>query len=778
MWRGERLVRFKMRKTLAALAYLAAEGGIRSRERLATLLWPSHDLAGARKNLRTTVAYLRQALGDGVLVASQEVIGLDPTALRTLDLDLDALAQAQRLARAFTGQVAPGLRAQLERAMALFGGHFLEGLELSDAPDFESWVAGQRAHWLGVIAEVLERLAALQAEAGDLGAAQATLERWTTLEPGEERAWQRLLALALERGDLVGAGRLWATCQAALADLDAAPGKALTTLAARIDAAVDADRAASASRILRDVAGSGMGAMPLVGRADQLAALRRALARAQAGQAQVLVLQGEAGIGKTRLATAFLTWAQAQGADVLAGRALETEGNLPYAPVVAALRPRLECENAPDDLLGDLWLAELAHLLPELCERYPDLPPVMVESALGQGRLFEAVTRLGQALAARRPLVLFLDDMQWADGGTRDLVHYVVRQWAAAGTCTLVVLAARTEDIGLQRTLAQWLGSLERETATVRLELEQLTSQDVVRLVAALAEEAPEDGSQPAEVAAWGDWLAATTCGQPYFMTCTLHALLDEGVLRLRPAVSGWALDLAGSKPPAYVQVGHPIVSAGVRALVMAQVALLDETSEDLLVAATVLGGAFCTERALRVAGIEERDGERALDQLVCARLLREVASTGTYTVSHDLVRAVLYAELGPARRRRLHRRALALLEAEGAPDAELARHAAAAGLSEQGLCHAGGQCRVSIPGDARGRGLCIYHGTAWHSIGTPVGSGRTIQGCYSMVCPSWYTAHARPPAHAKRCAEPGGIRPGRSGRSRVPACGCAGSLA
>jgi DNA-binding SARP family transcriptional activator len=651
---------------------------------LATLLWPAHDLSGARKNLRTTLTYLHQALGGGTLAASQATVGLDPSTLRTLDLDLQTLAQARQLARACTGQEAPGLRAQLERTVARYRGPFLEGLDLPDAPEFESWVAGQRAHWLGVATEVLERLAGLQAEAGDLGAAQGTLERWVALEPGEERAWQSLLALALERGDLVGARHLWATCRAALAELDVAPGTALEALAARIGAALDDGRAPALAPCSGQAAHGSLGEAPLVGRTDPLAALRRAFARAKGGQTQILVLQGEAGIGKTRLANEFLTWTRAQGADMLVGRAFEAESSLPYAPLVAALRPRLERENAPDDLLGDLWLAELAQLLPELRERYPDLPSATAEVALGQGRLFEAVARLGLALAARYPLVLFLDDVQWADAGTRDLVRYAVRHWAASGARIVVVLAVRAEDAGLQRALAQWLGSLEREATTARLELERLAPQDVVQLVAMLAGEAPGGGTYPEEVTAWGRWLAERTGGQPFFVIQTLQALLEEGVLRLRPlAVGGWALDVAGSARPACAEGGSAVVPAGVRALVLAQVAQLEEMAEDLLAAATVLGGAFSAERVVRIAGITERSGERALDHLVRRRLLRDVPEMGAYTVSHDLVREVLYTALGPARRRGLHRRALAVLEAAGAPAGELARHAVAAGPRE-----------------------------------------------------------------------------------------------
>jgi predicted ATPase len=133
------------------------------------------------------------------------------------------------------------------------------------------------------------------------------------------------------------------------------------------------------------------------------------------GATRVVALMGEAGIGKTRLAKEFLGWAGAQGADVLEGAASEGAG-LPYGPLVEAVRPRLERERAPDDLLEDAWLSELSRLLPELKERYPDLPaPASGEGETAKGALFEAIARTVEALASRAPVVLFVEDLQWAD---------------------------------------------------------------------------------------------------------------------------------------------------------------------------------------------------------------------------------------------------------------------------------------------------------------------------------------------------------------------------
>ena len=161
---GEQILTFKTRKTLALLAYLATAGGLHRREHLAALLWPLHDDEGARANLRTAISHLRRSLGaaETVLAVTRETVGLSPAA--PLTLDLQVLARAQRLAHA--REVVPGLRGELERAVAMYRGPFLEDVGLHDAPEFETWVNRQRVFWLGMVGELLERLAALQAEGG------------------------------------------------------------------------------------------------------------------------------------------------------------------------------------------------------------------------------------------------------------------------------------------------------------------------------------------------------------------------------------------------------------------------------------------------------------------------------------------------------------------------------------------------------------------------------------------------------------------------------------
>src|SRR5260370_41466342 len=140
--------------------------------------------------------------------------------------------------------------------------------------------------------------------------------------------------------------------------------------------------------------------VPFVGRGAELSRLMTLYDQASSGQPQVALLEGEAGIGKTRLAAAFLDWVKAQGAEVLAGRAFQTSQRLSYQPLLEALRARFEQEPDLRQWLGDPWLTELAPLLPDLPERHPDLPPPTINGALPASRLFQPPARLSPTLAS------------------------------------------------------------------------------------------------------------------------------------------------------------------------------------------------------------------------------------------------------------------------------------------------------------------------------------------------------------------------------------------
>ncbi|MEO8953789.1 MAG: AAA family ATPase, partial [Ktedonobacteraceae bacterium] len=595
---ADQVLLFSTRKELALLIYLAVEGRLHLRKTLSEQFWPEGDAMHGRAALRISLLHLRHLLGEATeegaiphLLIKRDTLGLNLTS--ALDLDLHILHEAWRLSHESTPTALTmseserhSLLARLQRAASLPRGEFLEGFSLRDAPAFDDWVRFQREYWHLHTNEIFDRLSHLQFEAGELEPAMATVSRWLVLAPLHEDAYQRLMRLYFAAGDRAAALHAYDMCRARLsAGMQTEPTPATAALASRMRAvAPPPHKQASIPQASLSLAMLLDG--PLLGRTAELSTLIRVYHSAQRGQTQVVLLEGELGIGKTRLATEFLAWAEVEGADVLQAQAFETGGQLPYRPVIEALRPRIERENAPDDLLSDLWLAELARLLPELCDRYPDLPAPSGDKSGTRTRLFEAVSRLGQALAARTPLVLFIDDVQWADAASLDILHYLARRFAESETPALLLLAMRVGEGEMRPTLAEWRTGMERGMHLTRLQLGPLASEDILRLLQTLGRTRGE--RRTVDLERFGRWLFAETEGQPFYVIETLKVLFERGALAARPnADGGWTIDFT-------VAMEHEMVVRGffppsVREVIVARLERLTPHALALLVAGAVL---------------------------------------------------------------------------------------------------------------------------------------------------------------------------------------------
>ncbi|MDP8922166.1 MAG: AAA family ATPase [Chloroflexota bacterium] len=694
---GDAALTFPTRKALALLVYLAVEGGRHSRETLTALFWPDSDRQHGRAMLRYTLAGLRRALGDTAdaphLAVERDALGLDFSS--GVEIDLHALQVAHLAGRAeavaaMPSGATPTALADLQHAAALWRGEFLEGLSLPDAPEFEHWASLQRESWRQKMERVLDQLSQLRADRGELTEAIEATRRWVALNPVNEAAHRRLMRLYLSAGDRTAALRAYETCRATLeAELQVAPAPETESLAERIRTAEPYRPEFPGEPVAPSTPHLPFEG-PLVGRSDEFVKLVELYHAARRGRHQVAILRGEPGIGKTRLAKELLAWAAGHGADVLEGRAFETGGRLPFQPLVDALRPRLDRENAPEDLLSDVWLTELGRLLPELRDRYPDLPVPAGDEAAARARLFEAVARLGQAQARRAPVVLFVDDLQWADAGSLDVLHYTGRRWAESGTPLLLLLGLRAEALADTPALDEWLVGLRRDLVVTELELGPLTARDTLHLLEGFGTRARRSGQdRPAgpELERLARWLFAETSGQPFFAVEIIRELLERGALVLRAREDGeWELDpRAGIADPAAL---GSVLPPGMREVIRARLARLARPARELLAAAAVLGQGFTFEQVCRVARLGEDEALPAADAVVRAHLLREAEAdragpaVGAYFFTHDKIRDVAYAEAGEARRQIFHRRALEALDSV-APAAQLVRHALAAGLEE-----------------------------------------------------------------------------------------------
>lgn len=665
-------VKFAARKALALFVYLVVETGAHPREKLQAIFWPESETRKAQSALRSTLARIKEALR-GVdrftpLRMEGDRVAFNASSASFLDLEF--------VTRAVTGtqpihQIAPPTLALLQNAVKATRGPFLEAFSLPDTPAFNDWVLIQRNILGGRLNLIHDRLSNHQLETHLIHPAIETVNRWLVLDRLNESAYQRLMRLHFLNGDRSAALHAYEICRELLdKELSVEPSSETEEVLAYIRSsetpAPELEKQAEAREDALHI--------PFVGRSTEYQSLVGVFHLAQKGKPQVAVVSGESGMGKTRLADEFLKWAGTQGADVLRGRAYETSGGLPYQPIIDALRERLERENAPEDLLDDVWLMELTRILPELRERYPDLQTVSGDEATARSRLFEAIARLGASLSARSPLILLMDDLQWADAGTLELLHYLARSWRASHSRIMLLILIREESLAHGTGLRDWMSGLTRDLPVTRLSLPPVQASDIRELVQSLTGENAEG------VAELSTWLVAETNGQPFFVVETLSALDDYGALVwVGGETSTPVLDplktldnLKSIDPRSLAPTIHDVI--------LSRLEWLSQPASAVLSAAAVIGRNCSFGLLGSVSGTNEQNSLDALDELLSARLIVEVHNeTRPYNVSHDRIREVVYARISDARREVFHRRALTALTDDKAPSAELAHHALSA---------------------------------------------------------------------------------------------------
>ena len=673
---GEQQLYLHTRKVLALLIYLAVERRMHSRESLMTFLWPESSQSNAAATLRTTLSRLRKALGQAgdVLITEAGKVGFDSNSW--IDLDLDCLRTAAH------EDSPPG---ELRSILTVDRGEFLEGFSLPDSPEFENWVSIQRGACLRQLETVYDRLSQHLLSIHASAMAVETAARWVTRAPLSEQAYRRLMAAQALNGQRPAALLTYHHLEDTLKnELGLQPGRETVLLANNIDQGrIGAEQLESSSKIGRvsTIERQRRLTLPLVGRSEEHSCLVEAFHQIGGEKTQVVILVGAAGVGKTRLLNAFRDWAllDSPEIEVWQGKAFETGGRLAFQPVVEALRIRLDQVNAPEDLLEDVWLAELSQLMPELRARYPDLPmPLTGDANFVRARLFESIAALGEALAAHLPSLLILDDMQWADADTLDLIHYLARRWAEMKAPILLLLTVRQEAYAADASLREWLTRLERDTSLARILLDSLNGAAMEELISHLAEK----DADKTTTSAFAAWLWAETRGLPFFIEALLQMLIEQGVLvpfegRQPTYDFAAALDHVRS-------VSRVPLPPGVREVIRARLEQHSKEAGALLLAAAVLGRACTFERMCQIADLQETEALESLEALLDGRLLTERPSDRRpYTPAHDYIREVVYTESNEARRRVYHRRALLALEAAGDPPAECAFHALAALLDE-----------------------------------------------------------------------------------------------
>ncbi len=689
---GQPLASLTAGRLQALLAYLAVEAGREhSRAALAGLFWPERPDREALSALRYALSNLRQAIGDPTssslfLLITRHTIQFNRASDHWLDVDdftspgYDMAAQSASVE-------------SLTSAIALYRGEFLAGLALADSLAFEEWLLLKREQFHRQALTLLRQLAILHEGHGRYEPAADCTRRYLALEPWNEAAHRRLMRLLALGGQRHAALVQYETCRQVLTDeLGIAPEDDTTRLYQSIrDRTLTPVRQpeTSPAAMLTDHLAPAAGLF--VGRESELARLNRFLDLALAGLGQVVFVSGEAGSGKTTLLTEFVRRALAARVNLLhaVGRGTAQAGRgdpyLPFREILSRL-----CDNAEtapqrpesallavvgalieagpgllDTLVPGESLLRRAKLLAPSEADWPHRLAAVLTSRQGlspaPGRpadLMHQVSRVLHSIARQQPLLLVLEDMQWADPDSISLLFHLGRQ--LGDSRILIACAYRPADLrlaGAQRhPLLSVIHEFQREWGETVIDLDQAEGQSFVDAYLDSAPNRLDDEFRAR--------LCRTAGGNPLFTDELVHFLQERGQL-IRDVAGRW---VAGST------LDWRRMPSRVEAVIAERVDRLPAEWRAILDAASVAGDEFDAELVARVLNADVRAVLRALSGPL-SKQQRLVQFTGLnqtargqrlsrYRFRHGLFQQYLYHQLDEAERASLHEAVGSQLEA------------------------------------------------------------------------------------------------------------------
>ncbi|MDX3190104.1 AAA family ATPase [Streptomyces sp. MN03-5084-2B] len=605
-------------RSVALVAHLVVHAGrAQPRRLLAGLFWPDSTDAQALTNLRRELHQLRRVLGDppSLSVTGQDLCWRDTPSSR-VDVREFAVAHRAALAAEDPGDAVGHARV----ALAAYRGELLPGLA-------DDWVLAARAELERQCVELCDLIC--RTPSGDPATALAAARRRIALRPLEETGYRTLMGLQAEAGDRAGAVSTYHRCASVLErELGVVPAEPTRAALRRLLVRPDAEPRRAA-------------APGLVGRAAELARLGELWRTAAAGRAGLVLVRGDAGVGKTRLVTELAGAARAEGATVAAGRCFGTPGRLALAPVAEWLRtPAVQRAAAA---LDPVWRAEVDRLRPATRTAGGGHPTVEAWQRL---RFFEGLARA--LTAGGRPVLLVLDNAQWCDEETGAFLTFCFGLLPDAPL--LVAATLRDGDPGAG--VPAWTAPLRDDGRLTELPLRPLDADGTARLGRAVAGRPLSTSDR--------DLLHAATGGYPLYVVEALRA---------------------HDSPPA----------EGLAAVLRTRLEQPGPAAREIAGLAAAAGREVTLELLTEASDLDADTVVDAVDELWRRRLVREFG--GSYDFTHDLLRETAYQQVSPPRRWLLHRRLAQGLELLHAGDtdavaAQLAEQYARGGRPDRAVAH------------------------------------------------------------------------------------------
>ena len=602
---GDRPIALNQPRLQALLAYLLLHRqSPQSRQHLAFLFWPDTGEEQALTDLRNLLHKLRHALpaGDRFIRADAQTVQWQANTPIDFDVErFDLLAEKKDDIAA------------LRKAADDYAGDLMPSC-------YAEWIEPERVRLQQKALVVFDRLIDLLETGQEYLTAIGYAKQLIRLDPLNESGYRRLMQLWALKGDQAAALRVYRACEQTLQrELGTSPGPAIQALFQRLCEIQPPPPKTDSSH-----------AAPLIGRNDEWKLLQRLWHRAAGGMPQCVVLAGEAGIGKTRLAEELMLWLTRQGHRTAVAHCYAAEGALAYAPLLTWLRsPSIQSSISA---LDPIWLGELVRLLPELQTTHPDLaPPTAINQPWQRQRMFEALAHA--VLQDNRPLLLFLDDLQWSDQDTLEWLHFLLR-WDQKAPL-LLLTAMRSEEVTRSHAVSALLMALDKSNQLTEIVLGGLNADATAEVGSAVA-------GRPLS-AREAEHIYRETEGNPLFVVETVRAGMgDSAELVETPA--------AHALPPK------------VQTVIRSRLHQLTPHAHALATLAATIGREISLAVLARASDLDEERLVECIDELLERRILRDKGGN-LYDFSHDKLREVAYNGLSAARRKFYHRHVAQALE-------------------------------------------------------------------------------------------------------------------
>ena len=381
--------------------------------------------------------------------------------------------------------------------------------------------------------------------------------------------------------------------------------------------------------------------IPLIDRTEEMKLLKEAVDRTIQGEGGLVFIYGEAGIGKTRLARELRAYAHLHGMQVLYGRCpalFRMDGVPPYVLWREVIRDYLEiCSSEQLYRVVGFYPAEVAKLVPELSQKLRTIPqsfPISPEQE--QNRLFEAISQFITNISREAPLLVVLDDLQWTDPSSLLLLHYLAR--GVYKTPLLLLGAYRSTDIDSKHPLTPVLTELNRERIPQSVSLKRMSPDDVMEMIKQILEQE----EVPTEFC---KMVYEKTRGNPFFAEEVIKSLKEEDIIYRQE--NKWKIK----------EVSRIEFPETVKSVIKARMSRLDDDSQNVLTMASLIGNDFTCEALGEVTGVEENKLLELVESLLKTGLVkhRVVRGEDVCSFADIIVRDVVYEEISPFRRKKLH---------------------------------------------------------------------------------------------------------------------------